>query len=125
MRNVYHGVLINAAFDNPHFPEIFKIFAKRTDGNWILYGIEIEEDELPTAVFVIQDALRENKPFYAHLYNNKNIFVIFKKRFFTLKLNPSKWHEAIDYGRQLGIPKKQLDFRPNRFENETEYFKIQ
>jgi len=43
---MYHGILIDSAFQDSTYPNTSKVFAKRTSKStgWILYGVEIKED---------------------------------------------------------------------------------
>lgn len=123
--NVCHGIILDAEFDDPDFVKQFKIFARRksTDSPWILFGIEIEEKDLSATIVKIQKNLKTNKPYYAHLYNDESLIIIFKETVLYVKPHISTWKKAIEYGRKLKIPEEQLDFWPNRFQDEVHYFK--
>lgn len=121
---VYHGIVIPQAFKKSLFPESFHIFAKRisqSDG-WIIYGIEIKAADLENAIRRIQEQLIANEPWYAHLYNDKTVIVIFKNSIFRATPHRSTWDDIIAYGKTLNIPMEQLDFWPNRFQDEIHYF---
>ncbi len=47
---MYHGIIIDQQFTNPKFSERFKIFAKKQDGDWGIYGIEVEDDEIEEVI---------------------------------------------------------------------------
>lgn len=45
---MYHGIILDKEFRDSQFVNTFKIFSKResTDSNWVLFGIEIEDNKL-------------------------------------------------------------------------------
>lgn len=121
---VYHGIVVAQGFHDPAFPETFPIFAKRvskSDG-WIIYGIEVKVSDLEEAVVRIQKQLVSDEPWYGHLYNDAGLIVIFKNRVFRVTPHQSTWDDVIAYGKTLEIPAEQLDFWPNRFQDESHYF---
>lgn len=127
-QNIYHGILVNKSFENPHFPEKFKVFAKHNstqsdESDWVLYGIEIPQINVNQAIKDIQTKMRENEPWYAHLYNNEELIAIFKNKVFQVTPQSKTWDEIIAFGDLLGIPSEQLTFWPNRFQDEIHYFK--
>lgn len=119
---MYHGIIIDQEFTDKAFPESFKIFAIKQDGTWEIYGIEVEDSQLEESIKRIQENMREDEPWYAHLYNNEKLIVIFKNKVFEVKPHAESWKLIVDYGRELNIPEEQLDFWPNRFQDERHYF---
>lgn len=125
MRNVYHGILLDAEFEDKNFLNKFKIFAKRKDvkNGWLCFGVEIESGKLEQTVNDIQSKLRADAPFYAHLYNGKELIVIFREKVFRVRLDKKTWGTLKEYGSEvLRIPYEQLDFWPTTFEEEQKYF---
>jgi hypothetical protein len=119
---MYHGIIIGQEFTDKFFPNTFKIFDQKQDGGWIIYGIEIEDQKLDEAIVQVQNNLKIDQPWYAHLYNDHSLIVIFKGKVFKVNPHVSSWKPIIDYGTELNIPKEQLDFWPNRFQDEIHYF---
>ena len=119
---MYHGIIIDQEFRDKLFPESFKQFAKKQDGSWGIFGIEIEDSQFEEVIDKIQENMREDQPWYAHLYNDKQLIVIFKEKVFRVEPHISSWKPIIEYGEELKIPKEQLDFWPNRFQDEQHYF---
>ncbi len=121
---VYHGILVNISFRDPLFPEQFELFAreKSMDSDWVIYGIVVQENEVSKVIKSIQDNMCDNEPWYAHLYNDEDLIVIYKQKVFFTTPEKSAWAESIAFGKLLGIPEDQLDFRPNRFQDEINYF---
>jgi len=121
---IWHGIVLDVEFENPNFLSDFKIFAKRKSKNnpWTLFGIEIDSSNLDESVKNIQENLKTSKPYYAHLYNDKEVIVIFKEKVIKVKPANSTWAPIIEYGKKLNIPEEQLDFWPNRFQDEIHYF---
>jgi hypothetical protein len=122
-RDKYHGILLDMAFQDKAYPEKFKVFSKITSGDWTLYGVEIEADGLKKIVSDIRENMRSDQGYYLHLYNDEDLIVIFKNRVFEVTSHESSWGKVIEYGKQSGIPDVQLDFWPNRFQDEIHYFK--
>ena len=120
---MYHGIIIDQEFVDKNFPKTFKIFAKKQDGDWGIYGIEIENSQLQLTIKNIQEKMKGDSPWYAHFYNDNQLIVIFKNKVFTIMSEKKSWQPVIDYGKLLNIPIEQLDFFPNNFKNETNYFK--
>lgn len=119
----FHGILVNMAFIDKSFPVQYKLFAKQEAGDWVLYGIEISREDLDQVIIQIQSNMRDDVPFYAHLYDDQMLLVIFKNKIFKVTSHASSWDEIKLYGRELKIPEEQLDFWPNRFQDEAHYFK--
>ncbi len=59
---------------------------------------------------------------YGHFYNDQELIVVFKDQVFKVAPHKSTWTPIIEYGQTLGIPEDQLDFWPNRFQDEIHYF---
>jgi hypothetical protein len=122
---MFHGIVLDAEFDDPSYPERLELFAKRksVSTGWIIFGIKVSETNLTNFITDIQSHLKTDKPYYTHLYNDEKVVVIFKDKVFEVTSQMSSWGSAVEYGERLGIPKEQLDFWPNRFQDEIHYFK--
>ena len=118
---MWHGILINKEFRNEKFIKRFKIFDKKLDGSWEIYGIELSDDQVEQTIKSVQQAMK-SVYWYSHLYNDKKLVVIFKDKVFTVTPNSKSWKSIIKHGRKVGIPDEQLDFRPNKFRDEKQYF---
>lgn len=121
-QNKFHGILVNMAFTDGSFPVQFELFAQKAAGDWILYGVEISRERLDQAITQIQTNMREDEPFYAHFYDDELLVVIFKNKVFRVTSHASSWDEILRFGKELNIPMEQLDFWPNRFQDEPHYF---
>lgn len=121
-QNMFHGILLDVAFVDRHYPETFSIFAQKKVGDWGLYGIEVPRDDLENAVLSIQTHMRADGYFYNHLYDDEVVIAVFKKRVFRATPHISSWRDIQHYGMTLDIPLEQLDFWPNRFQDEIHYF---
>lgn len=121
----YHGIVLDKEFADPNFIKRFRTFNQRVSrlDPWTLYGIVVREQNLEENIKKIQKNLLEDKPYYAHLYRAGELIVIFKKKVFRLSPDRSTWKNAVSYGIGLGIPERQLDFAPARFEDEDVYFR--
>jgi hypothetical protein len=74
-------------------------------------------------VIDIQKHMRADEPFYAHLYDDERMVVIFRTQTFRVTPHKSSWEDILLHGAKLAIPVEQLDFWPNRFQDEIHYFK--
>lgn len=119
---MYHGLIIDKEFIDENFPNNFKIFNKKRDGSWGIYGIEIEDSELMETINNIQMNMKSDENWYTHFYNNEKLIVVFRNKIFEITPDKGSWQPVIDYGKELNIPEEQLDFWPNKFEDEVKYF---
>lgn len=83
---MFHGILIDQEFKDPHFINRFKTFAKKQDGSWKIYGVEVEDLSLQETISQIQSNMKSGQPWYAHLYDDEKLIVIFKDKVFTITL---------------------------------------
>ncbi len=118
----FHGILVDVAFTDRDFPGTFPLFAVKQVGGWTLSGIVVPRDELDHAVGRIRENMRADKPFYSHLYDDELLIAVFKNQVFRASPHISTWDKIRQYGASLNIPGKQLDFWPNRFQDEIHYF---
>lgn len=118
---MYHGIIIDQQFTDPNFPQEFKTFAKKLDGNWVIYGIEVDTAKIEEVIAKIQRYTKEGA-WYAHFYNDQELIVVFKDTVFRVIPHKASWGPIIEYGRALAIPPDQLTFWPNRFQDEIHYF---
>lgn len=121
-QRVFHGILVDVSFIDRRYPLSFKIFAQKRSGDWDLIGIEVPREHIDSVVADIQAHMRTDEHFYNHLYDDEMVIVIFKQRIFYVKSHASSWTEVQKYSDALGIPNEQLDFWPNRFQDEIHYF---
>lgn len=121
---MYHGIILDMAFNDASYPEKLKVFAKRksSSNDWVLYGVEVGDDMFDQVVQEIQSNMKSDKPYYSHFYNDEEMVVVFKDKLFNVNPYASTWSPIIEYGKTLGIPAEQLDFWPNRFQDEIHYF---
>lgn len=126
---MYHGILVDKSLTNQGIISNLKVIGKKKSGSWTLLKIEIGEKNLDKTVKLLQKYMSDGK-FYFHVYGNDEIIAVFKNRIFKMKCtnvpkersyalaDKSTWKDAIEYGKAIGIPEKQLDFYPFRFEDE-------
>lgn len=122
---MYHGIILDAEFTDPAYPLSYHVFAKRksADSPWMLFGIEINDQDIEHAILDIQKYMKSSAPYYAHFYNDHGLIVVFKEKVFRVKPHIITWSPIIEFGKTLHIPASQLTFWPNRFQDEMHYFK--
>ena len=100
--NLYKGVIVENSLNDRKILDEVRIVKKYKDENWVLYEIEIMEDNIKDLQKYINDG-----PWYIHLWreNNDKVYVVFKDNIFKIKYSDkSTWGKAIDYGKKMGIP---------------------
>lgn len=124
---MWHGIVLDVEFEDSNYPNQFKIFAKRKSksNQWTLFGVEVREENFEKVIADIQKNIKIDKPYYAHFYNDESLVVVFKGKVIKVSPHKSTWGEIVVYGKGLDIPEKQLDFWPNRFQDEIHYFDME
>lgn len=122
---MFHGIILDQQFKDPKYPNNLQIFAKKkgTINPWWIFGIEVIDADIEPVITDIQKHMKSGKPYYAHFYNDEVLIVVFKDRIYRCSRDKKSWIEAIKYGMSMGIPGEQMDFQPNRFQDEIHYFK--
>jgi hypothetical protein len=123
---IYHAIIVDKSIDDINILNKYKIFNKKTDGNWEIIGVELKENELDVFITLIQNHLKGNNNWYFHIYDDKDddLIVVFKNETFKITSDKDTWSDVILYGKAMKIPIEQLDFIPNTFKKEMAYFKI-
>jgi hypothetical protein len=124
--NEYHGIIINLSQkDRSIFGKLEIIGRKRVLlGLITLYKIKVAEHDIKNLISEIQHnmsrrLLFKRQEYYAHFYRNNELIIAYRNKTFNVSPDKKTWAEAVGYGLQLHIAEKQLDFTPNRFEDET------
>ena len=122
----YHGILINLSIKDKTLLRSLETTGKKNVflNLLVLYKINAAPEKIEGLIASLQAALVERfwfyfPHFYFHFYRNDELIVVFKEKVFRTSTDPSRWTEAIAYGKSLGIPENQLDFFPCRVEDET------
>jgi hypothetical protein len=115
----YHGIFVKDGLKNESVLKEMKILGQKISRNWVLLKVLVEENKIKELVVKVQKSLKTNPNFYVHFYRSDELIVIFPQKIFYIKPDKSTWKEAIEFGKSLGIPEKQLDFHPCRIEDET------
>jgi hypothetical protein len=122
----YHGIIIDLSQKNKSIFKSLEIIGKLKafHGLISLLKVQVPASVIEDTIIRLQGNMRKSfRPlvhaFYFHLYNNENLIVVFKDKIIWTKPDPNSFGEIIAYGKSLGIPEKQLDFIPYRFQDET------
>ncbi|MDO8622619.1 MAG: hypothetical protein Q7R52_00060 [archaeon] len=101
---VWLGVILKESLEDLSLLELVKIVETKKER----YNIEVEDNEKDEFV---QKAIRSVKSkFYIHLVKNKLIYVIFRNHMFKFSRGYPELETAREYGKSIGIPKKQMPF---------------
>ncbi|MGA2141408.1 MAG: hypothetical protein ABSG94_03200 [Brevinematales bacterium] len=122
----YHGIIINRSQKNRSIFKEMDIIGKKNilGGIIVLYKVSVSENNLQDIIKKIRKnmscrLLFKRQEFYAHFYRGNELIIVYKNKVFNAAVDQRTWKEAIEYGKSLGIIEKQLDFKPNRIEDET------
>ncbi len=115
----FHAILVDKSLNNLELLNNLTVLSEAPAGSWTLYKIIEKEDKLIETIKTIQSQMLDG-PWYFHFYNSdgSKVIVVFKDNFFVTDNNPINWSEILAYGNQVGTPAEQLDFIPNRFQDE-------
>lgn len=120
---MYHAIVIEESLKDKSILDKYSILRTKVSERWHLHVIEVENP----SVFIedIQNEMVTSLPYYFHLYDDKNdLKVAFKEKSFDLdSKDKTTWIEAQKYGgNKLHIPFDELDFSPNNFSSEDEWY---
>jgi hypothetical protein len=102
-----HGTIVLESLDSPEAVEGLEILSKRfsEELDWHIYIVEATEEQISTIANVIK------KGWYAHFWKGNQVIAVFRNRMFLFNHSDKRsWHDAVAYGRSVGIPEEQLDF---------------
>lgn len=121
----YHGIVIDVSQkDRSIFQRLDVIGRKKVFlGAVSIVKVRVKSADLERTIKDLQTNMADRflaffKSFYVHFYKGDEVIMAFKDKIFRMTIDKSTWKEAIDYGRSLGIPEKQLDLFPCRVEEE-------
>jgi hypothetical protein len=122
----YHGIILNISQrDKSIFDEIELLGKKNVFlGMVVLNKVKVASEHLERLIPKLQSNMAKHffyliHEFYCHFYRGNELIIVFRNKVFRVTTDQSSWKEAIEYGENLGIPLKQLDFIPYRVEDET------
>lgn len=115
----YHGIVIKEGLKDSSILKKMKILGRKRAREWTLLKVGVDEDEIEETIRTVQKCLATKPTYYAHFYRNEKLIVVFPRKIFYLTPDKRTWKPAIDYGKSVGIPEEELDFKPCRFEEET------
>jgi hypothetical protein len=113
----FHGIIIDKSLKNAKILDQLNVLSKKESEGWVLYKISVPEDKVQETVQLIQKSL-SGGAWYAHLYDGTKVIAIFRNKVFEMVNNPVFFRPAVKYGISIGIPEAQLDFKPNKLEEE-------
>lgn len=115
----YHGIIIKEGLKDQSVLNKMEILGQKKAREWTLLRVGVNENKIDEVVRLVQKSLVTEPTYYAHFYQEEKLIVVFPKKIFYLTPNKETWKSATDYGKSLGVPEKELDFKPCRFEEET------
>jgi hypothetical protein len=116
----YHGIIIKEGLKDLLVLNKMKILGQKRGIKWTLLRVGVNENKIDEVVGLVQKSLiTEPTCYYSHFYREGKLIVVFPNEIFYLTPKRETWQPAIDYGKSVGVPEKELDFKPCRFEEET------
>jgi hypothetical protein len=116
----YHGIIVKESLKDESVLNKMKILGQKKGTKWTLLRVGVNENKIDEVVELVQkNLISEPMRYYSHFYRDGKLIVVFPKKIFHLTPKKETWRPAIDYGKSTGIPEKELDFKPCRFEEET------
>ena len=115
----YHGIVLKEGLRRPEVVNQFPQLGTRRSTRWTFYKIGIPKADLNRAVELIQNSLVNEPTYFAHVYGEDDVVIIFPDRVFHAGVNAASWKDAIRYGVDRGIPEGELNFHPCTVEEET------
>jgi hypothetical protein len=115
----WKGVIISESLKEPSLINHFKIFRARISkedlvlgrgrrGRWHLYYVYATDTQINGLLNQIKSG------WYCHFWQGNDLTVVFRgKKFNMLTNDKSTWRYAVEHGRSIGIPEKELDFDLN------------
>jgi hypothetical protein len=124
-KNNYHGIILNISQRDKSIFKGLNIIGKKRIllGTIILYKVNVAAEDLELLIQKLQSNMSKHflhlvHEFYCHFYQGNELIVVFRNNVFLATTDRSSWKDAIEYGKGLGIPMRQLDFIPYRVEDE-------
>lgn len=122
----FTGVIIEESLENKSILRKVKIIKTKTEKvteehktpwikRWTLHTVEIPENRADKIANELSKSLDSKRvhAWYADFKNNKCHYIIFRNKiFFIDRTSKEQYDKARKYGISLGIPKHQVDFRP-------------
>lgn len=125
---IYKGYIIDKSLKSRKIFDTLRITNQKTIwlGLITIYEIEVTEKELDTVINQLQKNMvtrigLKRQEFYLHFYCGNELIVVYKTKKFLTTSDKSTWIEAQNYGRNLGVLSKQLDFLTPE-QNRQRYF---
>lgn len=122
----YNGIIIEESLEKKDVLKKIDILKteieKVEDGHktpwikqWTMHTVEIKEKVIEDICKEISELLdSKHNSWYADFKNNKFHYIVFRNKVFKVNvLNIVEYDNVIEYGLSIGIPKHQLDFKPN------------
>jgi hypothetical protein len=122
----YHGIVINKSQKDQAIFNELDVIGKRKIfcGLIVFYKIRVRTQDIDIVIKRVQKNMSskflfKKQEYYAHFYRADELIIVFRDKTFTVTTNRKTWRDPIAYGKSLYIVEDQLDFMPNRVEDET------
>jgi hypothetical protein len=108
-KTAFKGVIVEQSLSDKGVLKNINIKKTYQSGDWTLNNVLVSAKQIPELSKYLADG-----PWYIHLWkpSTDDIKVVFKNKVFDIRLSDkSTWGPAVAYGRSIGIPLEQLDFK--------------
>ncbi len=108
----FKGVIVREGLRRPAVLEQLPVLGTYRAENWTVVEVGVPAADINRAVELIQASLIDEPTYFAHLYTENQVIIVFSDKVFHATPHPATWKEAIKYGVDKGVPKEELDFAP-------------
>ncbi len=102
------GIIVENSLADKSIITEAEIIRTWEDGSWRLREVKVSREWAEKFGKYLNDG-----PWYIHFWEpgRDDVLVVFKDKNFWIKpSDKNTWVEAVEYGKSIGIPEKQLDF---------------
>ncbi len=113
----WKGIVVAEGLSDPSIINDFEVFKvqitddnKEIDyegnkGRWHIYWINCNREQIVKFQSYVLDG------WYAHFWDDENLAIVYNNCMFEVsRTNKLSWLDAIEHGKQQGIPEQELDF---------------
>jgi hypothetical protein len=103
------GIIIESSLKDKGILDSLAVVRTWQSGDWTLHEVRAAEADIHALA-----AALDHGPWYIHLWElgEDTVVVVFKDKVFRIKYSDKDtWVDAVAYGKSIGVPDAQLDFR--------------
>jgi hypothetical protein len=118
----YLGIVVRESLRDPSLTP--PVIASKRGAEWTLLLVRIPKEELDLQLETLRSNLDRTDCWYAHLFREDELVVLFDDAVFRVTTNPATWDAVLQHGRERGVPDDELDFSPRTIAGAEEGFGV-